>query len=384
MFVVEDHVAPGFGERSDGIPPRAEHGIERFRLHQPLGRRAIEGRFAGRRARPVLPIGREIAANHRNLVGISLLELSEQLARGGDHQFRRSVFRIPVFHQIGQRGVDVSVVAPDGPPQLHDVVGIALFLQFGQTCRQVFGQVVVAPQAEHERVAFVGHPTENLLATVGAEPVEGLVFPCRDGPAAVVDIDPERKILHSGLAHRRDDAPGQARHVANHRRVDLHAAAIADRDAPLHQPQQFFRTAQPGQLVAIQGVEFDLSRAHGLDELPLSGGRCLAQIAIDRPEHFHVPLETSPRRIRGRLGAQIQGRVEVLPLLVLHFGLKVRVADVVVGVGQEINDPFSYGLRVAGRQEPRWAMPSKIVPAIPYSKTVRRNRVTRFSFAEGG
>ena len=97
VLVVEDHVAPGLGEWPGGVLPRAEHGGERLGLHEPLGGRAVQGRFAGRRAGPVLPVGREIAADDGNLVGVALLELAEHLGRRGDHQLRLGVLVVPAL-----------------------------------------------------------------------------------------------------------------------------------------------------------------------------------------------------------------------------------------------------------------------------------------------
>ena len=81
VLVVEDHVAPGGGELLGGIAGRVEHRPEGFGLHEPLGGGAVEGGFAGRRGRPVLPVGRQIAAERGQLVAVPLLELAEHLRR---------------------------------------------------------------------------------------------------------------------------------------------------------------------------------------------------------------------------------------------------------------------------------------------------------------
>ena len=141
VLVVEDHVAPGVGELGRRILSRVEHGPEGFGLHEPLGGGAVDRRFPGRRARPVLPVRREIAANDGNLVGVAFLELAEQLARGGDDHLGIVVLRVPVLHQSGSDGVGRAVVAADAPPQLHDVVGIPLPLQLREAFRQLLVQL---------------------------------------------------------------------------------------------------------------------------------------------------------------------------------------------------------------------------------------------------
>ena len=163
-------------------------------------------------------------------------------------------------------------------------------------------------------------------------------------------------------AHASHDAPGVARHVANHGRLDLHAATPAQRNAPLHQPQQFLRPAQAGQLVAVHAVELDLPGADGVDQSLLFFRRCLAQIAVHRPKHLGIPLEPRLRRIVGRLRNQFQRFVDVVPLSAHHLGLKVRVADVDVRMRQQIDRHLSRRLerrlsaRLPSARHNRWRL----------------------------
>ena len=157
-------------------------------------------------------------------------------------------------------------------------------------------------------------------------------------------FDPKRAVFYSGLCHGRHHAPGAARRVGDHRRVDRHPAAPANRHAALHQPQQFLRPTQASQLVGVQGMQFHLTGADGVDQLLLLIRRGMPQITVDRPKDFGIPLEPRPRRIVGGLAAQLQRLVEDLPVLALHGGLNVRVADVHVRVREQIDHPFAHRL----------------------------------------
>ena len=122
----------------------------------------------------------------------------------------------------------------------------------------------------------------------------------------------------------------------------------------MHEPQELLGTTQPGQLVAVQGVEADLSRADGGDELLLLLWRCLMQIGIDSPENLRVPFEPCTLRIARRLVHQLKRGLDILPLTLEHVGLTMRVTDVNVRMRQQENrglaarfehcDPLGNGL----------------------------------------
>ena len=86
------------------------------------------------------------------------------------------------------------------------------------------------------------------------------------------------------------------------------------------------------------------SRTDVDERLPVVGG-CLLQVALDRPEPLDVPLEPRLGRIRGRGAAELDGIAQVLPLLALDLGLRIRVADVHVGVGQQMERARPDGLQ---------------------------------------
>ncbi len=111
-----------------------------------------------------------------------------------------------------------------------------------------------------------------------------------------------------------------------------------------YQSQQFLGPAQASQLIGVQGVQFHLTGADGVDQLLLLLRGSLSQITVDRPKDFGIPLEPRPRRIVGRLAAQLQGLIEDLPVPALHLGLKVRVADVHVRVREHIDHPRPHRL----------------------------------------
>ena len=82
--------------------------------------------------------------------------------------------------------------------------------------------------------------------------------------------------------------------------------------------------------------------AHRLDEFLALRVTGLLQIAVDRPEHFAIPLESSLRGIVGRVARDLNRLAQVLPLHLLDLCLHVGVTDVDMGVGKEVQFPIAY------------------------------------------
>ena len=79
VFAVERDVLPGLAEFGGGEAGRVEQGPERLGLGQAVRGMAVQGGLPGGGGDAVLPVGREIAAEGGDLVGVALLELVEHL-----------------------------------------------------------------------------------------------------------------------------------------------------------------------------------------------------------------------------------------------------------------------------------------------------------------
>jgi len=349
VLVVEKHVAPRPVEIVPRKLRRLEHGKQRLGLDKAFRGVAGEGRLPGRGAGAVFPVGREVAAGLRNLVLVAALELRKQLARRGDPQLRPRVPLVPFLHEVGQLRVGRAVVPPDAVAQLHDLVGKAALLQLLQVGKERLRLHLVDPVQESRvepRVSFSGSPAEHLFLARRRDPVERLIAPVLQSGADAVDVvGAHGEVLHSVMRHGRHDAPGPPRHVADHGRVDGHAAFTLQSPGTVEQAEQFFRPAQPGEHVAVEGVEVHLARLHRLDELPAPLRRGLLQVAIHGPQDLGVPLELGARRVAGRAAGNGDCLVQVLPLELLNLGLHVRVADVHVRVRQDVELPVPHRLK---------------------------------------
>ena len=77
---VEQDVPPGVLERSRGVARGIDHGPKSFGLGEPVRTRSVHARLQGRRARAILPVGRPVAADPRQLLTVPRLESPERLA----------------------------------------------------------------------------------------------------------------------------------------------------------------------------------------------------------------------------------------------------------------------------------------------------------------
>jgi hypothetical protein len=95
------------------------------------------------------------------------------------------------------------------------------------------------------------------------------------------------------------------------------------------------RRREARQGVDEQRVEAEAPVLHRGDDLAPPLRRGSREVALERPEHFHVPPEPRPLGIVLRAVRKIERNVEVPPVFFLDLGLEVGVADVGVGVGDE-------------------------------------------------
>ena len=167
-------------------------------------------------------------------------------------------------------------------------------------------------------VAARGAPAEHAARAIGAFPPEGLVLPFLHRAAHAVEVvRREGEILHAGLRHSRHGAPGVARHVADHRGLDGHAALGGKPGGVAHQVEQLLRAAKAGEDVAVEGVQADLAGLDGGHE-----GRALlrrggAQVVVHAPEHFDIPYEAGAFGVVG--GGSRASRRPVSMLLFCFF-----------------------------------------------------------------
>ena len=230
VFGVEQHVVPRLLEPLRRITRGIEHRPERFGLHEPLGTGAVHRGLGGGRAGAVLPVRRPVAAHAREFVAVAILERAERLAGGRDDELRPAVRHVPFLDEITDGRVGHGVVAlVAGPADVGDVVVEIAFLQRHAEVVNELGRH--RPIDVRHRITKERHPNEHLAVAVRADPPEGLALPLRHriaDPAAFVRIDAGGKIPDARLGHRRDRAPGVARHVADHRRCHRHARAFAE------------------------------------------------------------------------------------------------------------------------------------------------------------
>ena len=114
---------------------------------------------------------------------------------------------------------------------------------------------------------------------------------------------------------------------------------------PIVMPHCISRNSSSGRQRPVNSLPYSPSNSNcplrmACDQPLLLFRRGLAQVGVHRPKHFGIPLEPGLGRIAGRLGAQIQRLVDVVPLPAHHVRLKVRVADVDVRMRQQVHDPF--------------------------------------------
>ena len=101
VFAIEQHIAPGFLEVGGRERAWVADGPQRLGLHDALGGSAVQRRLRRRRCRAVFPVGRVVAAEHRQLVAVAPLELAERRGGRADDQPRRDVAGVPVAHDSG-------------------------------------------------------------------------------------------------------------------------------------------------------------------------------------------------------------------------------------------------------------------------------------------
>ena len=221
MLQEEQYLAPGRVEPILGKTD-ARHGGERFGLHQGLGGSPGHSCFARRRGGPVLPVAREVSADHRQVVTGAGLEGLEQLGDVGDDNARRHVPLVPGGHGGRERRVGRSVVRPDvvayaGDPVRPATGGKCVRVGQDQLFVQALFEVLVSEAGMEYRVAPAVHPGEYPLLARRRFPPERAVGPgVQERADPVSTIGAERQVAHSSLRERRHDSPAHARDVAEH------------------------------------------------------------------------------------------------------------------------------------------------------------------------
>ena len=156
----------------------------------------------------------------------------------------------------------------------------------------------------------------------GSSPQREMVYPMR-----CPGFGPAERNRNPRVGQGGHHGPGVARHVGDHGRVHGHVKLPAEASPPLGEGDHLLGPAEPGELVAVERVQVHPSR---FPRPPSNRARFRrvrpGEVGIHGPEHLGVPLEPGVLGIIRRGVDEVEGQVDVGPLLGLHRGLGIGVA----------------------------------------------------------
>ena len=357
MFGKEQHVLPRLGEFTGRIVAFGrKHAPENFGTGQTGGALAVHRRFAGRRGGAVLPRRGHVAPVGGQVFAVLLFECRKEFLGRRDAELRRIVTLVPRADHVGHQLVGRSVVAVDRVAQITGVIGKFVGLQLLQVVpdrlhpahRKASGQPAVEP-----RIAASGLPHQHLVGSRLRLPVEGPVAPfdVQGRGAVVADLSVERHVigtrrvgLNAVFCHGGGQSADLSGNVAHHRRIHLHADFTGKPVRVVEHVHQLLLTADARQDTAQRGVDVDYAVAYGLNQpCGLVGSGIGFEIPGDRPRRFGIPAVTGAFGIILRPLGEVHRTLQIAPLELHHVHLTVRVADVLMRMGEEIDGPFAGG-----------------------------------------
>ena len=357
MFGKEQHVLPCLGEFTGRIVAFGrKHAPENSGTGQTGGALAVHRRFAGRRGGAVLPRRGHVAPVGGQVFAVLLFECRKEFLGRRDAELRRIVTLVPRADHVGHQLVGRSVVAVDRVAQVTGVIGKFVGLQLLQVVpdrlhpahRKASGQPAVEP-----RIAASGLPHQHLVGSRLRQPVEGPVAPfdVQGRGTVVADLSVERHVigtrrvvLHAVFGHGGGKSPDLSGNVAHHRRIHLHADFTGKPVRVVEHVHQLLLPADARQDTAQRGVDVDYAVAYGLNQpCGLVGSGIGFEIPGDRPRRFGIPAVTGAFGIILRPLGEVHRTLQIAPLELHHVHLTVRVADVLMRMGEEIDGPFTGG-----------------------------------------
>ncbi len=344
MFIVQDDLAPCRLKLCCRIGVGTQHAPQGLCLHNAFRRFPVDGRFQCGRSSAIFPVRCEITGHPGHLLAVPLFKGFKGFAGRRQHQFRPRILGIPGANHIRKVRIRRAVVSANVVPHMNNIIG--------EVRRVQLGEVVHNPPAVRHfsgvepGIGLTHHPAEHFFLSRRRHPVEGFVAPGFQGePDAMSRIRSDGHILHAALRQHRDQSPGIARHIGDHGGVYGHARLPRQPARIPGKFHQFLGTAQRGQFVAIQRVQAYGTRVHRVQK-GFALFRCGAlQITVYRPQSFRQPLEAGTVRVVLCFFDETQRCINMLPLHGFHIALQMRVADIQVGVGHEVDCELAYRLQ---------------------------------------
>jgi len=194
-------------------------------------------------------------------------------------------------------------------------------------------------------VSETGCPHQHLLFAVGCFPIERLVSKfsqCSANPVAFIGhlrdiVGTVGKILDVVFHHHICDTPAKPGDIGHHGGINGKMIVFPQGVGILGNPKQLFGRRQTGHHPNIKPCNDHRSVFHGeFQPIKIFCWGVFHKI-FHRPQRLHVPDKLAPFGIILGLVDEIQRIQNVLILNFHHLALQMRVADVVVGVVDDVH-----------------------------------------------
>jgi len=145
------------------------------------------------------------------------------------------------------------------------------------------------------------------------------------------------------VRQRRHRAPAHAGDIGDHGGVDLQTVARREAAGAVGEADHLLGAQQAGERIRVERLQPHVPAPDCVDERVVLRNAGAIQVFFDRPEDLGVPAELRLGGIVGGAPDEADGIGEVLELHLQDLALQVGVADVVVGVGQEMHRAPAHG-----------------------------------------